>query len=148
MKSSVKNVLWILLPLLVIGVGVFTVVRSSSDSDTAAVSQQESILIDYDEYRADLTSFEDKRVVYFFHARWCGTCRALEGSLTRNQGQIPSDVAFIKVDYDTEDELKEKYGVRLQHTLVQVRNDTDNSIVGKWTGQPTTQAVLDDLQEV
>lgn len=148
MKISKSSLLGIVLPLLAIGIGVIVAVTYTNSNQIETVDQESSLLVSYDDYRANLASYENDRVVYFFHARWCGTCRALEGSLTNNSGQLPADLTFVKVDFDTEDELKEKYGVRVQHTLVQVKNDPDNTIVGKWVGQPNVQAVLEDIQEV
>ena len=45
---------------------------------------------------------------------------------------IPEDVVIFRVDYDTEEELKEKYGVTYQHTFVVV--DTEGEAVTKWNG--------------
>jgi len=61
---------------------------------------------------------KDSRRVLFFHAAWCPQCRALEASI--KEGQIPAGMAILKVDYDNSDQLKQKYGVTLQTTLVEV----------------------------
>ena len=37
---------------------------------------------------------------------------------------------LIKVDYDTEKDLKKQYGVTIQHTLVQT--DSDGNKIAKW----------------
>ena len=59
-------------------------------------------------------------VVLFFHAPWCPSCRALESDIEANLSSIPPNVHLLKVDYDSATELKKKYGVVRQHTLVQV----------------------------
>ena len=63
---------------------------------------------------AALTS--GKKVALFFHAPWCPTCKALDTSLS--SATVPSDVVVFKVDYDSSTELKKKYGVTGQHTIV------------------------------
>lgn len=54
----------------------------------------------------------------FFHAPWCPQCRALEASIEATA--IPAMVTIIKVDYDTNQSLRQQYGVTLQTTLVRV----------------------------
>lgn len=72
------------------------------------------------------------RVVLFFHASWCPTCRAAEADITGRLDEIPEDVTILKVDYDSESELKREYGVVTQHTFVEV--DGDGNDVQKWNG--------------
>lgn len=43
---------------------------------------------------------------------------------------IPDDVLILRADYDKEDELKQKYGVTLQHTFVVV--DEKGNFIEKW----------------
>lgn len=88
----------------------------------------------YEAYRPEkLAMANSGDVVLFFHASWCPTCRALDASL--NAGDIPDGLTILKVDYDTETELKQKYGVRTQHTLVQV--DADGNMITSWLGGST-----------
>ena len=53
-------------------------------------------------------------------------------------------MTILKLDYDSEIELKEKYGVRIQHTLVQVDNE-GNPITG-WTGGNRLTDILSKIQ--
>ncbi len=50
----------------------------------------------------------------------------------------------VKTDYDTERELKKKYGVTYQHTFVQV--DAQGNQIKKWGGSNTLSAVLSQIQ--
>ncbi|MBA3757432.1 thioredoxin family protein [Candidatus Saccharibacteria bacterium] len=59
--------------------------------------------------------------VLFFHAPWCPQCRDLEDSI--NSGTIPTGVTIIKVDYDSMRDLRKKYGVTIQTTLVRVSDN-------------------------
>lgn len=56
--------------------------------------------------------------VLFFHAPWCPQCRDLEASI--KAGTIPPGVTIIKVDYDSMRDLRKKYGVTIQTSLVRV----------------------------
>lgn len=72
----------------------------------------------------------------FFHASWCPSCRALEADIKASLGDIPAGVTIIEVDYDSATELRSKYGVVRQHTLVQI--DADGNKVKTLTGLSNT----------
>ena len=72
-----------------------------------------------------------KRVLYF-HATWCPICKVIDEELTEKSDQIPSGVVVFKTDYDTEKDLKTRYGVTYQHTFVQV--DAEGKKVTAWSG--------------
>jgi thiol-disulfide isomerase/thioredoxin len=82
------------------------------------------------EYAEQSSSRAGTKVVYFFHAPWCPTCRATEKALERDG--IPAGLTLVKVDFDTERELRQRYGVTTQHTFVQV--DPSGAELAKWTG--------------
>ena len=79
----------------------------------------------------------------FFHAPWCPQCRALDESI--NKGPIPDNVTIFKVDYDSNQELRKKYGVTLQTTIVKI--DDQGNLVKKYVAyeQPTIEAVKNNL---
>ena len=78
-------------------------------------------------------AFEDNRkIVIFFHADWCPTCRVLDGQLSAGNEQLPEDLVILKADYDSDVELRRKYGVTQQHTLVQI--DSESEEIKKWIG--------------
>ena len=56
--------------------------------------------------------------ILFFHAPWCPQCRSLDESI--KQQELPDNTVIFKVDYDTNQNLRQKYGVTLQTTLVRV----------------------------
>lgn len=85
----------------------------------------------YSAYSADkLALAKDSKVIIFFHASWCPTCRALDAEITAKG--VQAGYTILKADYDSSKELKSKYGVTIQHTLVQV-NESGASL-NKWTG--------------
>ena len=84
------------------------------------------------------------KVVLFFHASWCPSCRGLNADIEKNVGSIPEGLSILKVDYDKEAALKEKYGVTTQHTLVQV--DQDGNLIKKWSGSPKLEALVSEIE--
>ncbi|MEV8273092.1 thioredoxin family protein [Microbacterium sp. NPDC077184] len=68
----------------------------------------------------------------FFHASWCPQCRALDEDL-RASG-APDGLTVFKVDYDSRTDLRQKYGVTLQTTIVFVDD----------AGEPISSTVLYD----
>lgn len=79
---------------------------------------------------AKLANAEHGKVVLFFHAPWCPTCR--EADKNFNASETPDGLTLLKVDYDSSGDLKKKYGVTYQHTFVQV--DKDGNLLKKWSG--------------
>lgn len=94
------------------------------------------------DYQARMDSFAGTRVVYFFHAGWCPDCKAADLALSASGAKLPAGVTIVKVDYDTETELKRTYGVTMQHTYVEV--DAAGKAVNTWTAKNIT-TVLDQL---
>lgn len=82
-----------------------------------------------------------KDTVIFFHAGWCPSCVALEKGITA--WDIPYGLTILKADYDNETELKKKYGVLSQHTLVQV--DADGNEIKKWAGWNTLDSIVEKV---
>lgn len=105
------------------------------DMESESTSMNDAgVWTDYDP--ALLANAEDGRVLLFFHASWCPSCRALERSINENLSEIPSDVTIMKVDFDTETELRQKYGIVRQHTLVHV--DANGNEIETLTGLTNT----------
>lgn len=99
----------------------------------------------YESYSPDkLARAENGKVVLFFRASWCPTCRALDANIRSNLGAIPEGVTILDVDYDNSTPLKQKYGVTYQHTLVQV--DASGSQIAKWTGSPTLADLVSQIK--
>ena len=89
----------------------------------------------YKDYSAQTVKDEQgagKTVVLFFHAPWCPFCKTADTAFLENTAQIPQGVTVLKTDYDSNGELKQKYGVTYQHTFIQI--DGDGKMVAKWTG--------------
>ena len=89
---------------------------------------EEMIEWKYLDYTAELVSNSTGNIVLSFHADWCPTCNALEKEILAST--IPSDLTILKIDYDNSTDLKKKYWVITQTTLVQVDNDWN--MITKW----------------
>jgi thiol-disulfide isomerase/thioredoxin len=99
----------------------------------------------YELYDASkLAMAKDGKVVLFFKASWCPTCRAIDADIKANLGAIPGGVTILEVDYDKSSDLKQKYGVTMQHTLVQV--DASGNLIAKWSGGNTLAAVTEKIK--
>ena len=88
--------------------------------------------------QAKLANAEKGDVVIFFHAGWCPKCQ--ESDKNFKASATPDGLTLLKVDYDNSTELRQKYGVTLQHTYVQV--DSDGNEIKQWNGSYT----YDDLK--
>jgi thioredoxin 1 len=107
---------------------------SDAMTDDSTVSgAQSSRAGSYEAYSSDkIAMAQTGDIVIFFHASWCPSCRALNSDIEKNVSSLPQGLVVLKADYDKETELKKKYGVTSQHTLVQV--DKDGNLIKKWTG--------------
>jgi len=98
----------------------------------------------FETYSAEKVTVAEGDIIIFFHATWCPSCRALINDIESNLGSIPAGTTILKADYDTETELKKKYGVTTQHTLVQV--DTNGTLIKKWSGGSKLESLLSQIQ--
>ena len=75
----------------------------------------------------------------FFHAPWCPQCRALDESIKASD--LPDDVVIFKVDYDSNQPLRAKYGVTLQTTVIKTDEKGDKISGYVAYDEPTFQSV-------
>ncbi len=98
----------------------------------------------YIDYSPELfASASELRRVYFFHASWCPTCRSADRAFFDAADRIPDDVVLFKIDYDSSDQLKRKFGVTFQHTFVLV--DSDGEQVAIWNGGDIERLIQNTL---
>jgi thioredoxin 1 len=151
-----KKTILLISALVVIALGgIFTVANVNKEptpknvnvanetKQSDANSGSSGAYMDYSPAAVSSTSEGDK-VVLFFHASWCPTCKVLDQDIEANLDKIPANVRILKVDYDRETELKQKYGVRLQHALVQV--DRNGEKIALWYQSPRLTDVLSELK--
>ena len=98
---------------------------------------------EYKDYEESLVSSTNGDKILFFHAPWCPQCRMIESDI-KEQG-VPSGVTVLKVDYDSNQALRQKYGVTLQTTFVEV--DSNGTEIDKYVAynEPNFDSVKANL---
>ncbi len=64
-------------------------------------------------------------VALHFHADWCPTCRAQDKALDTLKAEKGLDITVLKANYDTEKELKRRFRINGQSTLVVLKGDKE-----------------------
>ncbi len=103
--------------------------------DSSDVTQGEPSHGPYLDYSIDEQGAQialGQTVVLFFHAGWCPTCKRADREFLEETERIPEGVSVLKVDYDSSGDLRRAYGVKFQHTYVQI--DASGEPVDIWIG--------------
>jgi thiol-disulfide isomerase/thioredoxin len=155
MPKILRNIIVAIVLILVVGFGYLLLWENSDISnDTAAPNQQNTTPAmsepeqlqeggRYVDYSAEaVTSTQNQRIL-FFHAPWCPQCRLLDASI--KGGLIPTNVTIFKVDYDSNQKLRQQYGVTIQTTLVLL--DSNGNEAKKYVAydQPSLDAIIMNL---
>jgi hypothetical protein len=117
---------------------VATIEQNSEQQQEATTASSGLGYVDYSDQT--LADSSNSTRVLFFHAPWCSVCNFYEGQI-EEQG-VPSDVTILKIDFDSEDELKEQYNVTFQSTFLLL--DEDGNIKDSW---PFARG-LSDIQDL
>ena len=118
-------------------------VSSASASPRSSAPAAAGSYIDYATYSANKAAYSAGKVVLFFHAPWCPSCRATEENLLADPSKIPAGLTIVKTDYDSSTDLKATYGVTVQHTFVEV--GADGALLAKWSGTLTASDIAGRL---
>lgn len=73
-----------------------------------------------------------QRVILYFYAPWCSTCSDVDTDLLAGTAQVPLGVTVFRINYDRAPALKQRYGVTVQHTFVQL--DSSQNPRKLWVG--------------
>lgn len=97
-----------------------TLRTQNTDQPTAQSTEKPSQTAgSYVEYsNENLTKYSNNTRLLFFHAPWCPQCRELDASIAASS--LPANTTILKVDYDTNQDLRQTYGVTLQTTVVKI----------------------------
>jgi len=95
----------------------------------------------YVEYTTEsLASTADTNQIVFFHAPWCSTCRYFEDTALHET--IPNNLTFLRVDYDSSFDLRQKHGVWAQSLLVYLGEDGETEDIWHTAETPSIADVL------
>ena len=99
--------------------------EDSIENDTSDTEQpvNDEVSGEYAEYSEDAVLATSGTKLLFFHAPWCPQCRSIEATI--EEGGLPENVTVFKVDYDSNQALRQRYGVTLQTTFVKVNDSGD-----------------------
>lgn len=64
-------------------------------------------------------------VAVIFHADWCPTCRAQDKVLQSLKAEKGLDLTVLRADYDTEKDLKRRFRVNAQSTLIVLKGQKE-----------------------
>ena len=129
------------LAVLILIIGAVFALKGSGEP--TASRPADSRYIDWDE--AAFTDHTDDQRWLYFHADWCPNCRALNADIEANLDDIPTDVIIFKVDYDDNQDLKERYGVNRQTTVVSVDENGEQLESFLAVGSETLAALVERL---
>lgn len=110
--------------------------ESEAASSAAPLSGYGSYLVGWGEKA--IRNSEAEKIVLFFYADWCPTCRPIDAEFKERMTEFPKELQIYRINYndsetDGEDrDLAKKYGVTYQHTFVQI--DKDGNEITKWNG--------------
>lgn len=105
---------------------------NSGKSSNSEILMDRVNYLDYSEQNLASAQKNGKPVLFFAATIWCQTCQALEKEIKEKGDSLPSDVTILKVDYDNDREMKRKWGVITQHTLIQL--DSNGNEINRWIG--------------
>lgn len=82
-------------------------------------------------------------VALHFHADWCPTCRAQDKSLQALKEEKGLDLAVLTVNFDTEKELKKRFAVRSQSTMIVLKGAKE---VARLSGETSADSIRGALK--
>jgi len=129
--------------------GAFVEAGEMMEDDSASGSNDSSLTTRYVDYSPDALSkaaANNGRAVLFFAAlAWCPSCQAADRDFKANFNKVPEDVSILKVDYDKDSAMKQKYAITMQDTFIQV--DGQGKEITRWnSGGQGLKTLLANVQ--
>lgn len=82
-------------------------------------------------------------VALHFHADWCPTCRAQDKVVQTLKTEKGLDLTLLTVNYDTEKELKRRFKVNSQSSLIVLRGQKETA---RLVGDTSIDGIRDALK--
>jgi len=125
----------IIIAASILGLALFVVGSFMNNSDSTADSsvdnnvEQIATVERYEEYSEDgFNSSSNTERIVFFHASWCPACIEHEKDIISSG--VPEGITVFKADFDSDTDLRQKYGVNVQSTFVHI--DSNGEVVKRW----------------
>jgi len=102
--------------------------------------------LDIKPYTAEALAAADKEgqpVALHFHADWCPTCRAQDKVLQSLKAEKGLDLTILTANYDTEKDLKRRFKINSQSTLVVLKGQKE---VARLVGDTSTDGIRGALK--
>jgi len=93
-----------------------------STPDFNVIGEAGDAYVDFDQANFD-TALGSEKMVVFFHADWCGTCRKWEKKLQASLNDLAPNTKILKANFDSNTDLRKKYEVVKQSTAVFINAD-------------------------
>lgn len=99
----------------------------------------------YEDYTLEkLKNAKQEFKILFFHASWCPTCKAFEEKILSQV--IPENILILKVDYDTNLELRKKYNILTQTSFVIVDNNWN--LLKRWIWARNIEDIIEKTKDL
>jgi thioredoxin 1 len=85
----------------------------------------------------------NQAVALHFHADWCPTCRAQDKVVQALKNEKGLDLTILTVNYDTEKDLKRRFKVNSQSSLIVLRGQKETA---RLVGDSSTDGIRDALK--
>lgn len=82
-------------------------------------------------------------VALHFHADWCPTCRAQDKVVQTLKNDKGLDLTILTVNYDTEKDLKRRFKINSQASLIVLRGQKETA---RLVGDTTTDGIRNALK--
>ena len=116
---------------------------STTPSPTAESTAPAAAAGTYVDYSSSAIADADGKTLLFFYAPWCPQCRSIDDDIL-SMG-VPAGVTIIKVDYDSNQDLRQQYGVTVQTTFVEVNSSGEGLQTYVAYDDPHLAAVLEAM---
>lgn len=86
----------------------------------------------YSEQNKQTAASRGNTLLFFAATKWCQSCSLLDQEIKTRIKDIPPKLTILKVDFDSDTEMNDRYQVTSQHTLILV--DQENNELLRWVG--------------